>query len=666
MVAQQAGRTPSAEPTPVSLLTAVRCAVEALRAAAPDTGAREWPHADREIVITSLDRLIQDLTLYRGKVLLAHRDDGRWGTARDRDFQDWRSRTTGAGRGAAIGELQVAEGLEAMPEVDAAIAEGALTLEHAKTLARIRAGASEEVKEALANGMAAELVEKGKKLTAPELAKAAKKVAATIDARAAQESFEVTWRRRSVTTGRTGGARTGAWVLDDVSGTLIETALDAIAGAPAQDDDRTREQRRADALVTMASRTLQVGSDLNGAQIRPHVALIVDEETWAAARRHGEALAAAGESEVDAAHGRGAAFGLGPDGQVRTTSEVEADRGEGRAADGCSLTGGGRAPTRPDSHISTGLPAAPDLPAVAPAELEDGTLVPLGELIRLMCDCEMTRVVMDADSQVLDVGLTQRTYAKELRRAVTTRDRHCQWPGCRIRASWSEVHHITWYSRGGPTSVDNGITACTYHHHVIHRDHVRIVPLADGFAFYRSDGQLIGTSRREPRTRRGSAVGAPVSVSGRSCPDDDRTPMAGDEHADLLAAREQFASSNGRPSAMVLEAHARRTTFALSGTAGPPGGPGTQGTGLPAAAPPGTAPPDAASPATAAPGTAPPGTCPPDAASPATARLGTATPDASSRGEPDNSGRRRTTATTSPPLTLWDASLLDQPAGPPF
>lgn len=621
MVVQHAERTPSAEPTPVTLLAGVRSAVEALRAVAPETDAREWPHADRETVIAALDGLVQDLTLYRGKVLLAHRDDGRWGTARDRDFQDWRSRTTGSGRGAAIGELQVAEGLEAMPEVDAAVAAGALTLEHAKALSRIRAGASDEVKEALTNGMAAELVERGKKLTAPELAKAAKKVAATIDARAAQESFEATWRRRSVITGRTGGARTGTWVLDDVSGTLIETALDAIAGAPAQDDDRTREQRRADALVTMASRTLQVGSDLNGAQIRPHIALITDEETWAAARRHRKAVDAAGETAVDAVHGRGAAFGLGPDGQPRTTAEVEAGRGEGRAADGCRVTGGGRSPGRSDSQVRRGLPPAPDLPAVAPAELEDGSLVPLNELVRLMCDCEMTRVVMDADSQVLDVGLTQRTYSKELRRAVTTRDRRCQWPGCRIRASWSEVHHIRWYSRGGPTSVENGVCACSYHHHVVHRDNVRIVPLADGFAFYRSDGQLIGTSRREPRRRRGSAVTPSVSVSERSCPGDDRTPMATDGHVELLAAREQVASSNGRPPAAVLDRHARSTGRILSGNSGPPGGAGAQGTVLP----------------------------------------GTATP-----GAPDNSGGRRTTATTSPPLTFWDASLLDQPAEPPF
>lgn len=273
---------------PAALLRAVRCAVAALRDQADATGARAWQHTEREGVISGLDAVIRDLTVYRGRVLLAHKEDGRWGSARDRDFVDWRARTTGAGRGSASGEIAVAAGLDAMPDVARAVDTGALDIEHARAMARVRDGASEEVKKALDSGVAADLVEhaKSKNLSAPELAKEARRRAAQIDAEAAQETFDATWRRRSVTFGRSaGGGRSGRWQLDDVGGVLLETALDAVVGTVAADDSRSREQRHADALVTLASRTLQVGADLNGAQVRPHVALVVGEETWAATRR---------------------------------------------------------------------------------------------------------------------------------------------------------------------------------------------------------------------------------------------------------------------------------------------------------------------------------------------------------------------------------------------
>jgi hypothetical protein len=272
--------------SPVTLLAAVRDAVWAPHTQADPVGARGWEVAERESAIAALDAVIQELTVYRGRVLVAHKEDGRWGSSRDRDYVDWRARMTGSGRGTAAGELAVAEGLDAMPEVARAVDTGALSIEHARALARLRADASEEVRQALDDGVTAELVEraKRKKLTAPELAKEARRHAARIDAQAAQDSYDATWRRRSVTFGKAaGGGRSGQWVLDDVGGTLVETALDAVVGPISADDDRSRAQRHADALVTLASRTLQVASDLNGAQVRPHLALVVSEETWAAA-----------------------------------------------------------------------------------------------------------------------------------------------------------------------------------------------------------------------------------------------------------------------------------------------------------------------------------------------------------------------------------------------
>ncbi|HLS49122.1 MAG TPA: DUF222 domain-containing protein, partial [Actinomycetaceae bacterium] len=264
----------------------------------------------------------------------------------------------------------------------------------------------------------------------------------------AQADHETVMRRRRFRTVRAAGGRHGEFFLTEADGALLETALDAIAGRPAKDDTRTREQRLADALVTLAGRMLQLGDDRLGAQVRPHLALVVNQETWTAMSRH-------------------------------------------RAALDQAIAG------------NTALPAWPD---VAPAELEDGQPVAPSTLLQLMCDCEITRIVMSPESVPIDLGRTKRLYDKSLRRAVTTRDRHCQWPHCTLRASWCEVHHIVWFSRGGRTSIDNGITLCSFHHHRVHSHHVRITRTTGGFAFHSRHGEHIGTTTRDSVAASGSSV----------------------------------------------------------------------------------------------------------------------------------------------------------------
>ncbi len=136
------------------------------------------------------------------------------------------------------------------------------------------------------------------------------------------------------------------------------------------------------------------------------------------------------------------------------------------------------------------------MPVVMP-ELDDGTVIPISELERIACDCELTRIVLDADGIPLDVGQSERTYSKSLRRAVLVRDGHCRWPGCTMRASWCEVHHVAWFSNGGETSVGNALSLCVFHHHEVHRKHLRITATTRGHTFTRPDGSLIGTTTRD-------------------------------------------------------------------------------------------------------------------------------------------------------------------------
>ncbi|WP_407344528.1 hypothetical protein [Pengzhenrongella phosphoraccumulans] len=106
----------------------------------------------------------------------------------------------------------------------------------------------------------------------------------------------------------------------------------------------------------------------------------------------------------------------------------------------------------------------------APATLEDGTPVPASELGVIMCDCELTRIVINADGVPLDLGRTERLFTGPQRKAVIARDRECAWPDCHAHARWCHIHHLAWWQRdNGPTSVENGALLCNFHHHEVHR-----------------------------------------------------------------------------------------------------------------------------------------------------------------------------------------------------
>ena len=70
----------------------------------------------------------------------------------------------------------------------------------------------------------------------------------------------------------------------------------------------------------------------------------------------------------------------------------------------------------------------------------------------------------------LDVGTVTDLVPPHLRRAVTTRDRHCAAPGCDQPPAACHVHHIIPRSRGGTTSLGNCVLLCPFHHLIlIHR-----------------------------------------------------------------------------------------------------------------------------------------------------------------------------------------------------
>jgi hypothetical protein len=87
------------------------------------------------------------------------------------------------------------------------------------------------------------------------------------------------------------------------------------------------------------------------------------------------------------------------------------------------------------------------------------------QLRSLLSDCQLVRVVLDADRVPVEVSTTVRTVPAGLWRALLIRDAGCRWPGCDAPASWCDVAHaIDAYADEGRLSIDNAMLLCRRHH----------------------------------------------------------------------------------------------------------------------------------------------------------------------------------------------------------
>lgn len=134
------------------------------------------------------------------------------------------------------------------------------------------------------------------------------------------------------------------------------------------------------------------------------------------------------------------------------------------------------------------------LEGFAPATLPDGSPLAPSQLAQLMCDSNMTRLVVNARGEPLDVSRRQRLFSQRQAKAVVGRDRHCQYPGCTRGPEQGEIHHAQEWERGGATVIDNAVLLCFAHHAVIHREQITIAHHLGGFVFTSKDGTRIGTS----------------------------------------------------------------------------------------------------------------------------------------------------------------------------
>ena len=107
-------------------------------------------------------------------------------------------------------------------------------------------------------------------------------------------------------------------------------------------------------------------------------------------------------------------------------------------------------------------------------DLNDGPSLAPETVRRLACDATVARIV-ERDGRPLTTGRRTRTIPPALRRALSSRDGCCRFPGCN-HSRFLHAHHIRHWARGGPTDISNLVMLCSHHHRLVHEGGYSIEP----------------------------------------------------------------------------------------------------------------------------------------------------------------------------------------------
>jgi hypothetical protein len=169
--------------------------------------------------------------------------------------------------------------------------------------------------------------------------------------------------------------------------------------------------------------------------------------------------------------------------------------------------------------------------------------------------CEASVIVMaHRGGRPVDLGRSVRHATARQRRLLADRDGGCcRFPSCTQRRRLIP-HHVDWWSRGGPTDLDNLVLLCRAHHRAVHDVGYTVVALGDGrFRFGTPRGRELGVTGRIAA----SATDASGSVSGEAVTRP--YPTWGGERLDLrllidaMVANTVLASGHRPPDVPVSE-----------------------------------------------------------------------------------------------------------------
>ncbi|MFL6135884.1 MAG: DUF222 domain-containing protein [Nocardioidaceae bacterium] len=120
------------------------------------------------------------------------------------------------------------------------------------------------------------------------------------------------------------------------------------------------------------------------------------------------------------------------------------------------------------------------LDGLASARLDTGTRISAGEARRLACEAGLVPAVLGGRSEPLDVGFEQRLHNLAMRRGLSVEYDTCAVEGCERPFAWCDIHHPHAWSRGGRTSLANGLPLCPHHHRRAHDSRFDLSRLPSG------------------------------------------------------------------------------------------------------------------------------------------------------------------------------------------
>lgn len=301
--------------------------------------------------------------------------------------------------------VRAARELAGLPQVAKSFGAGEISLEHAAAIARLAA--------AVGAGALADyeqiLLDLARVVPPRTLRIACEHLRQLLDPAADQDEAVRQRRNRYLIAARTvDGMVHLQGLLDAVTGDTVLTVLAAAMPVPAEYEERTAGQRRADALGDICRRFLASGeAPANGgvpAQVNVTVSLAALQQRLPQQQPH-----------------------------------------------------------RPEQRTAPPGQQLGDVPTLA-----DGQPVPVAEARRVACDAGVVPVVLGSRSEPLDIGRQSRVVPAGLRRALQLRDGGCRFAGCDRPAGWCDSHHIQHWADGGPTNLDNLLLLCAHHHTLIH------------------------------------------------------------------------------------------------------------------------------------------------------------------------------------------------------